>query len=173
MNLIANTIAVCLIFVGLVVSAEDSHREHGAHVHGSATLAIAFDQSKGHIEFKTAAWSILGFEHAAHSEKDKKILSEARAKFEKEISKLIAFSPALNCHLKLTKVEQVPESAHSQHSNFLAQYDVECAKSPKGSQLKIDFSQFAALKDLDITVLIEELQITAEAKGKALQLDLK
>jgi hypothetical protein len=170
---LAAFVAASVSMISIVVSAEEPHREHGAHVHGEAKLSLAFDQDKGQAEFKTAAEAVLGFEHPAKSAKDQKTLAKVKQTFEKEISKMISFDPKLNCQFTATKIEQVPESAQSKHSDFVANYQIQCLKSPKGSTVKIDFSRFSDLKDLDVTVLVDDLQKTAEAKGKAIQIELK
>ncbi len=162
-----------LLMAKLPHSTTSMHREHGAHVHGEAKLAIAFDQAKGQIEFKAAAESILGFEHAAKSENDKLKLAETKKKFESTMSEMIRFEEALNCQILPLRVDQFFAAEHSNHSDFVASYQVQCSKSPKGSALKIDFSSFSALKDLDVTVLIDELQKTAEAKGSPIRIELK
>ena len=67
-----------VLFFGSIVFAngKKEHRQHEAHVHGGATLSIAFDQLKGRVEFKAASEGVLGFEHQAKSEKDKKKLND-------------------------------------------------------------------------------------------------
>lgn len=153
------------------------HREHGAHVHGGGTLAIAFDDLKGKIEFKGAAEGILGFEHQPRSAKDKKTVADAVLMFENDISKMIQFDPALNCQFKKEMVGQIPEEGEEgsgEHSDWAANFSVACGKSPLGTKLTIDFSNINRLKDLDITVLAGSVQKSAEFKGKKpVVLDLK
>ncbi len=153
-----------------------AHREHAAHSHGSGSLAIAFDDSKGKIEFKAAAESILGFEHRAQSKKDQKTLAEAVHHFESDIGTMIIFDEALGCQIQKENIGQVAEAGEkeiSQHSDWAANYTVTCKRSPVGSQVKVDFSSLPHLHDLDITVLAGSIQKSAEFKGSPLVLDLK
>jgi hypothetical protein len=145
------------------------HREHGAHIHGGGTLAIAFDDMKGKIEFKGAAEGILGFEHQPRSDQDKKTVADAIAHFEKDISKMIQFDPSLNCQLTKDMIGQVPEEGEEgsgEHSDWAANFSVACGKSPVGTKLTVDFTSFKRIKDLDITVLAASVQKSAEYKGK-------
>ena len=78
-----------LLISPVTFAAAKEHRHHEAHVHGSATLNIAFEKLQGKIEFKAAADSILGFEHEAKSEKDKKTVSDISSLFENNINTMV------------------------------------------------------------------------------------
>ncbi len=157
-----------IIFPLLILSAlalaagkkKSEHREHEAHVHGSATLAIAFDKTKGQIEFKAAAEGVLGFEHEAKSEADKATLAAAVAKFEKP-AELFQFPPDLMCQFSKDKVGLVPDG---KHADFVANYQVSCQTAPTRSKMQVDFSAFPGLKDVDITVLSDTTQQSIEAR---------
>jgi hypothetical protein len=152
------------------------HREHGAHVHGGGTLAIAVDDLNGKVEFKGAAEGILGFEHQPRSENDKKTVTDAIALFENNISKMVQFDSSLNCQFKKEMIGQVPEKGHEgsgEHSDWAANFSVVCGKSPVGTKLTIDFTSIKRLKDLDITLLVGSVQKTAEFKGKPVIIELK
>lgn len=148
----------------------ESPHSHEAHVHGSGSLAIAFDGSKGVVEFKSAAEGILGFEHMAKSTADKKKRDEVIFKFENEISKFIQFDPILNCFYKKIFIGQVIEAGSGgsgSHSDWSVKYEIICEKVPAGTTLKVDLTEFSGLKDIDITVLVGSIQKSAEYKGKA------
>lgn len=149
------------------------HREHEAHVHGTAELALAFEATKGRIEFKAAAEGVLGFEHAAKSDADRKVLAASLAKFEKDIASLVEFAHDKKCQISKEKIEQVFEAEHSNHSNFIATYSVVCAAPILGSALKLDFHSLPGLHDIDVTILIDSLQKSLELKGQALRVELK
>ncbi len=165
-------------------SSVKTHREHEAHVHGAGTLAIAFDDLVGHVEFKAASEGVLGFEHNAKSEADQKELRALTAKFENEISKFVIFEPALNCRFSKEKIAMILEKVspkkekqsgkiEGEHSDFVANFKVVCEKSVLDSKLTIDFSSFSKMKDLDVTVLVGDLQKNAEAKLKLITIELK
>jgi hypothetical protein len=181
------TMALILVFVVTSVCAgkKKEHRHHEAHVHGGATLSIAFDQLKGKVEFKAASEGVLGFEYEAKSEKDKKKLSNTVAKFETVIGSMIKFDESAGCSFIKEKIEIVAEKeehdpkekGHDQHkgehSDFVANFSVDCKKEIKGTQVTFDFSQFKGLKDLDVTMLVDDLQKSVEIKRKPITVELK
>ncbi len=152
------------------------HHDHGAHVHGAGNLAIAFDDVKGKIEFKGAAEGILGFEHKPKNKKEEKIVSEAIARFENEMSKMVQMDSSLNCKFTKDMIGQVPEEGNEgsgEHSEWVANFTVICSKSPMGTKLIVDFSNFKSLRDLDITILADSVQKSAEFKKKPVTIELK
>ncbi len=169
---------ITFIIILLAISAQAQrknppiHREHQAHSHGSGSLSIAFEKNSGKIEFKIAAESILGFEHNAKSEADKKILAANMQIFETEINKMIIFDTSLNCQFTKEQLAQQSE-ADSHHSDWIAQYSIHCDRSPLKTKLLIDFTRYKKIRDLDITLLVEDLQKNAEYKGTPLNIELK
>lgn len=182
MNLILS--AIMLFSFSSFAKEKKEHRHHEAHVHGGATLNIAFDQLKGKVEFKAASAGVVGFEHAAKSEKDKKTVADMISNIDANISKMIKFDSSLGCVFVKEKIEVVPEvdedhnekdhgKKHGEHSDFLASFNVTCAKSVLGSKVTFDFTTLKKIKDLDVTVLIDSVQKTAEVKSKPVVLELK
>ena len=171
--------ALCLLTLSLncfAVKKKHEHREHSAHEHGAGQLAIAFDLNKGKIEFRTAAESILGFEYKAKTKKDIKTLEDTVSYFEKNMNQLIQLESSLNCQFSKEKIGQMPEGDEKDvinHSDWIASFDVTCAKSPVGTKLTIDFSHFKKIHDLDITILVDSIQKSAEFKGKAVSVELR
>lgn len=165
--------------------AKKESRQHEAHVHGGATLNIAFDQLKGKLEFKAASAGVVGFEHTAKSEKDKKTVSESISTFEAKISQLVQFDSSLGCVYAKEKIELVPESEnkdqddkdhgkkHGEHSDFVAVFNITCTKPITGSKVTFDFTSMKKIKDLDVTFLADTVQKTVEVKSKPVVLELK
>lgn len=149
------------------------HREHGAHQHGVGIVGVAFELLKGKVEFKIPAESIVGFEHEAQKESDKKKQADALAKFESKINEMLVFDVSLKCVLAKEKIEVVRESEHkdekhdhkhkghkhASHSDFVAHYNVTCEKSPAGSDLTVKIhSQFKKIKKLELQLIVDNLQ---------------
>jgi len=165
-------VLIFLVALSLNVFAtkKKEHRHHESHVHGSATLNIAFDQLQGKVEFKSSSEAIIGFEHQAKSEKDKKVLNEAIAKFETGMASFVKFEDSLACVFTKEKLEML----HSgDHSDFIANFSVTCKTAIQGSKLTVDFSQFKGLKDLDVTLLAGELQKSFEVKRNPVSVEIK
>lgn len=173
-------LATILVFssINLFAKTKAAHKHHKAHVHGAATLNLAFDGVSGRIEFKAAADGVVGFEHEANSEKDKVKLAEVISKFESRLSQMVIFDQLLECVISIDKTSLVLESkaekkAHAQHADFVSHANVVCKKSPLGTKITFDFTAFKALKDIDATILIGDLQKSVEIKNKPLMLELK
>lgn len=173
MNFLTSLLLLSFVGVGSQVSAHEKkkgHRHHHAHVHGAGELKIVFEKLQGKIEFKSAADSVLGFEHEAKSEKDLKVFNEAKERFQNQASQMIQLSADLGCTFATEKVDVQREGSHA---DFFASYKVDCQKSPLGSELKLDFTFFKRMKDLDVTILVDDVQISAEAKRKPVTVILK
>ena len=159
------------------------HREHGAHQHGVGTVGVAFEALKGKVEFKIPAESIVGFEHEAKKDADKKKQADALAKFESKIGEMLVFDSSLKCVFAKEKVEVVREEDHDDHketeaksgdkskkhnhkhhnhaahSDFVALYNLSCEKSPAGTDLTVKIhSQFKKIKKLELQLIIDNLQ---------------
>ncbi len=176
LNLLAG-IALCLSTTGLfgrpaiAKNKIEHHHEHGAHVHGSAKLNIAFDKLQGRIEFKSSAEAVLGFEHEAKSTKDKNKLSQVTLVFEKEIEKMIQFQSSSECKITNEKASMIIEKG-SRHADFEANYTVICHETIRGTSLTFDFSQFQGLKDIDVTILADDLQKSFEIEKSPFKMEI-
>jgi hypothetical protein len=161
-----------LVFTSVFVLAKEKHqhREHGSHSHGHADLSMAFDGLNGQIEFKSPAESIVGFEHAAKTDKDKSKLTTAINEFESKITTYIQFDSSLGCKVEKKSIDLVAEEAHS---DFVAKFILSCIKPVNGTTVTFDFTGLKKLKDIDATVLVEELQLKAEIKSKKMKLEIK
>lgn len=169
-----SVIAFTVLSLSLSAFAAEKHehREHGAHVHGSANLSIAFEGAQGKVEFKSPSESLFGFEHAAKSAADKKAVDDAFKKFESNIAEMIAFDKSLNCQFTKDKIDIVFESKN--HSDTAASFSVKCAKSPAGTTLTFNFQKFFPnLKDVDAQIIADTVQKSAEAKANGTSVELK
>lgn len=155
----AERLAALCLFAGLSTApalATEGHRELGAHEHGRGTLNIAIEGNKVTMELEVPGADIIGFEHAAKSQKEKAALEKATAQLK---SPLLLFSlpAAAGCRVTEAKVEmENGEHDHEAkadgagkarekddgHSEFHAEYALECA-SP-GDLTSIDFGYFRA-----------------------------
>ncbi len=152
---------------------ETTRREHGSHIHGQASLSLAFDSLNGHFEFVAASESLLGFEHPAKSTSDKKTLLDLKAQLKNNISKYVQFNEALACKWTLSSADMVFEKMHSNHSNFVAKFEIFCGKPVEATRLILDFTAFKKLQDIDVTILIGDLQLKSELKSKSVTIELK
>jgi Protein of unknown function (DUF2796) len=94
--------------------------QHGAHVHGTATLNIAIEERTATVELITPAESIIGFEHQAKSAADQKRQAMALDLLRNKISSMVVLEPALGCRFLPTRADVVQQDeAHAEvHSTF-------------------------------------------------------
>lgn len=164
-------IIVSLLLLSFWKSRAEERREHGAHVHGNAQLSIAFEGGQGEIHFDGAGEGVIGFEHAAKNEKDKKSQAEALKTLESQIAKFLVFDTNLKCEFASAKAKVVPEG---NHSDVEADFKVKCAKSPVGSRLKVDFTKsFPRLKKLDVQILADQVQKSANLASFPAEIEIK
>lgn len=156
-----------------------THREHGAHNHGSGQLGIAFDHLKGQIDMKISGDSIVGFEYTPKTDKDKKTKETQLNKLSQNISEIIKFDASISCQITKNKVEVVKdekESAetHAEHSDVEALFDVTCAKSPLESRIVFNFQKFfPRIQDIDVQLIVDDLQKSVEARKNGTSVELK
>jgi hypothetical protein len=161
-----------ILVLSLWADAHQEHRHHGAHVHGKGSMSIAFDDAKGEIVFHTAAMGIVGFEHDAHSKKDIQAKADAFKKFENEIMNMAHFDANLNCKYEKKSME-MKKDEDGDHSDFDADFEVTCDKSPIGTTIVFNFSMWPAMHEVAATILAGTLQKTVEVKDKSVSLVLK
>ena len=78
---------------------DQAHRQHDAHVHGSAALNLALESGEVHIELDSPAANIVGFEHAPSSEGDHAALDKAVATL-KNGDQLFHFNSEAGCRME-------------------------------------------------------------------------
>ena len=173
-------IIILSLLVGLTVSAKEKvHRENGAHLHGAGSLGIAFEETKGRLEFKIPSDSIIGFEYTPKSDKDKKIKQTQLEKLEKNISEMVAFAPDLKCRISKDKIEVVKDEqeskeTHSEHSDTFATFDVKCEKSPADSKIVFNFQRFFPhIQSLDVQIIVGNVQKSIEVKKNNTAVELR
>lgn len=140
------------------------------HVHGAGNLSIAFDNTEGMIEFKVSSEALFGFEHAAKSDKEKKIVTDIISKFENEMAKWVGFEKSLNCLFTREKMEILTEG---HHSDFFASFKVKCDKPLMNSKISLNFTDLKKIHQIDVTILIGDLQKSLKLRKKLEIVELK
>ena len=160
------------LIASISLAQKHDQREHGAHVHGSAELGIAFEKAIGKIEFKSSADSIVGFEHKAVKSADRSKLEASLKTFEAKLFEMIVFEKNLQCVFTKETLEPIYES--ESHSDIVGRFSVTCARSPAGTTLTFNFQKtFPNLKDIDTQIIVDELQKSAEIKSNGQKIELK
>jgi hypothetical protein len=168
---------------------DHDHRQHGAHVHGIATLNLALEGREVHVEFDSPAANIVGFEHAPSSKADHAKLDKAISML-KDGDRLFRFNATAGCKLEEASVasglldaeghehagdhdhENKDGHAHDKHdhehegethADIEAAYHFECRRPDKLTQLTVEiFEAFPGTGMLKVQYVIENKQGAAE-----------
>lgn len=176
-------VAVVALFAlttaGAAIAGE--HRHLGPHQHGRGTFTIAVDGTRLQLELDAPGHDIIGFEHAATSDADKRKLAEA-GKVMSDPLKLFVVPESAGCKVVSAKAGLEDEHEHDEaaakeaghdehgeeheghhHSDFSASYELECAKPENidGMTFKY-FDAFPGAQELDVKI--------ATPKGQTQQL---
>jgi hypothetical protein len=165
---------------GIGAAAEKRHRD--AHVHGVAEINIAVEGTKATVEFRAPAESVMGFEHEAKSESDKKKRDAALEQLRAKGGQMVVFDPKLGCKssdMKTAIVETKGESTKAQagkeahkdpkksgeHREVHGTFSVACGKPLAGSRVKFGVSKvFRDIQEIKVQVLGDSGQSGATIK---------
>ena len=163
MNKTAAVVIALVLGFSVSALAGKEHRHHKAHKHGVAELSIAFEKTKGSIEFKVPAFDIIGFEKVAKTEKDIQQKQAAIEKWKSSFNQMVILPKDKNCTVTEKKIDQ---EHHGKHSDFVAIYDVTCNSPLVGSSIELNFADFfATLKEVNVTALVDEVQKSLVVKS--------
>lgn len=172
-TIVSITIAILVASSSIAQAGKASYRSHSAHSHGAAQLNLAFEQNKGSLEFRTAAKSILGFEHAPKNAKQIQQIEFAKNNFTANLPMMVKFNTDLQCKFTAQKIAQEFENNKKSHSDFVAHFSVECAKPVRNSLIEFDFTSLKEIHKVEVMVLADDLQKSLEVKSKPATLELK
>jgi hypothetical protein len=177
-------LGVALVIFSLDAGGAAEKRRHEAHEHGVAEINIAIEGSKADVEFRAPAESVMGFEHEAKSESDKKKRDAALKAVQTKMTQMVLFDPKLSCKFSEVKTAVVEEGgeagktqpgkdghAHkdekktAEHREVRASVSVSCDKPLAGSRVKFGVSKlFPALHETKVQVLGDAKQSGATIK---------
>ena len=112
--------ARCFLVLGLSLTAmtasAETVRQHDPHEHGHGRLEVATDGDLLMAEFHMPAANVTGFEHAARDEAQRRIVTEALARFE-AVGQLLHLPPEAGCVVEDVHVALGAESAGDEHGH--------------------------------------------------------
>jgi Protein of unknown function (DUF2796) len=175
-------LGVSLLMFSFDVGAAAEKRRHDAHVHGIAEINIAVEGAKATVEFRAPTESVMGFEHEAKSESDKKKRDAAVEQLRAKGGQMVVFDPKLGCKssdMKTAIVETNGESTKAQsgkdahkdqkksgeHREVHGTFTVACDKPLAGSRVKFGVSKvFRDIQEIKVQVLGDSGQSGATIK---------
>jgi len=179
-------IAVGILAATNVAFAEEEHRELGPHVHGHGTLAIAFEANNVQMELTAPGMDIVGFEHEAETDEQKKAVEAALDEL-KDPLKFFAFPDAAGCKVVAADVKIVEEeheehdaaptsegaaAAEDHHDEFRAAYTLACTDAALVTRIDFPFfDRFTGSEELDVTIIDAKGQTAFEVSREKRHLD--
>jgi hypothetical protein len=135
----------------------------GAHEHGAASLNVAVDGTLVSLEFHSAAYNIVGFEHAPKDDAQRKAIADATAALKDPVT-LFGLT---GCTLKDSQIDAGGHGADSHdhdhdhehghdhaaggHVDYTGSYTLECtATAPLALDAKGWFARFPATETLKL-----------------------
>jgi hypothetical protein len=163
-------------------------RQLGAHVHGHGRLNIVIEEKTLFVELEVPAADIVGFEHEPVTPEDKAALEKGKAKLADALS-LFTPSPAAECTLKSAEVatdierddddenetaeKKSHEEAGNRHSEFQADYSLECVSSTQITAITFDyFKAFPNAESLEVLLIFPKGTTVYDVKRNKPSLDL-
>lgn len=163
-------------------SDHDTHRQHGAHNHGHATLNIVQEGKTIQLMLESPAVNIVGFEHAATTPQEKQKIEKA-VELLKQGEKLFGFPAAAQCVQAEVEVKsELTEFAahhdeheghdehdgHEGHSEFEVGYQFVCSKPAALNTLKVNiFKLFPLTEEIEAQIVTDQRQSATELSPQA------
>jgi hypothetical protein len=159
--------AGALLFVAGSAPAAEKRQAH-AHAHGAADMNIVVEGKKITVEFHSPAEGIMGFEHEAKTDADKKKRDAAMKTIKERFGEMVLFDKKLGCkyqpgEVSLVRTDDDPKD-HKQgngdhkksgeHREVRATHHFICEQEPAGSRVRFAVTKmFPGIRDLKIQVL--------------------
>lgn len=119
MKQLHNVTGVCLsalLVCAQANAANDEHRDHDAHEHGTALLNMAIENNNIHLELESPAMNIVGFEHQAKTKQDKLTIKNAVERLNQG-NTLFVTSAKAQCKLTSVDVESALIDSKDKHDD--------------------------------------------------------
>lgn len=166
-----------LVFLVLVpwcsAGAEETRREHEAHEHGAAEVHVVVEGEALYVELRVPAMNVVGFEHAAHDEAQRRTIAAVAEQLERT-EEIFTPTPAAQCrsvhaHASLEMIghageehehEQGSEKEHEEsesvaaHSEMQAEYEFECASPDELAEIRTQlFEHYPGIERIDAEII--------------------
>jgi Protein of unknown function (DUF2796) len=181
-NSLLLTLGILLLTFSFDVGGAAEKRRHEAHVHGVAEINIAVEGTKATVEFRAPAENVMGFEHEAKSESDRKKRDAALDQLRAKRDQMVLFDAKLGCKssdVKTAIVEPKGDHAKAQsgkdaqkdqkksgeHREVHGTFSVACDKPLAGSRVAFGVSKvFRDIQEIKVQVVGDSGQSGATIK---------
>ncbi|WP_370980888.1 DUF2796 domain-containing protein [Agaribacterium sp. ZY112] len=167
-DMLKNKHARCTLVLLLMAPFMTAQAQH-SHTHGLAVLTIALENEHLEIEFESPSANLVGFEHKAHTQKEKESVKKTKQILEQGDS-LFSFGSALciQQHSSIDTSSLISEeyeehehhnAANKNHSEIVAHYQLNCKKPQHLKQLAVElFKKFPGIEKINVMWITESNQ---------------
>lgn len=150
-------------------SAQEAIPAPGKHQHGHGTVNLAIEGSRVLIELYAPGDDIVGFEHPARTDEDRRAVERARKVLRDPLA-LFAMPAAAGCRVEKAMVALAGDARHEQakehaevrqdgHMEFHAEYALHCGNTTELRRLEFPFFKlFPRSRKLALTVITDHGQ---------------
>jgi hypothetical protein len=164
----------CSLILSALLAAAPALAADKAHQHGAARLEITLDGGALQIALDSPAENLLGFEHAARTDAQKKTVARVEQQL-KQPAQLFTPVVAADCQAGTTRVEikLPPPGSKETHSEIEAEWRWQCAQPAALAHLDVGlFKAFPRLKELRVQIVTAQGQKAAILKPGAARLKI-
>lgn len=150
--------------LSLSPSIATEKRELDSHEHGHVKLEIAIEGNEMEIGLEAPGESIVGFEHAAKTDKQKASVTKASAQL-KDAAAVFEIPEEAGCTVQSTEAELHQDGKHNE---FEAKYKFTCTNVAglKSMETKL-FALFPSIEEIDVDYVSASGQGSVELEAKA------
>jgi hypothetical protein len=168
-----------LLMVGGSAMAAEKRHAH-THVHGAADMNIVVEGKKITVEFRSPAEGVMGFEHEAKTDTDKKKRDAAMETIKDRFGQMVLFDKKLGCTVQPGEISLVrtdggdskdpkhgkgDQKKSGEHREVRATHHFTCDQEPSGSRVRFAVTKtFPGIHDLKVQVLSGAKQSGATIK---------
>ena len=137
---------------------DDEFTQLGAHVHGAATLTLVLEGNELQLALQSAAYNIVGFEHAPSTAEQKQEIALALDNLAQ--GKWFSLNREANCEIQSADANtDLTEPGYTGHGDFYANLSLLCQRPALLQQLDLSlFSLTPALEKIDVQWVINGQQ---------------
>ncbi len=178
-TLLISALGIFALGVNKGTAAEQRHAE--AHVHGMAEINIVVEGKRVVVEFHTPSEGLMGFEHEAKTDAEKKKRDAAMKIVNQRSNELIVFDKRSACKSRSATARiargedhDTKDKTHAaenqkisgEHSELQAVYQFECDRSPLGTKVSFGVSKlFPDIHEIKVQILTDTKQTGVTIKN--------
>jgi len=165
------TAILLMLILSSTSSSDEDFIQHGAHVHGAATLLLAGENDMLIVHFASPGVNLVGFESRQPNDGQLSAIDEILAVLE-DIATVLTFPESARCALQSAEIivtgiddpRYTSSQNHSHnhghaHMDFIAEYTVTCERKENMDNIALPlFTRWPGIETLNVNWLLDHSQ---------------